>query len=128
MVSRGGVEGVRVDCKEKNAVKEREEFGKIPRTTAEKGDRLLLVGDQGFDFVSIPNVVLGREDFRVLVREGIRRCTRFRIALIPQFPVTMNGLVAAPLQFCADRRFAGAGNAFNQIISPAHGKMLPTTS
>jgi hypothetical protein len=37
----------------------------------------------------------------------------------------MNGLVAAPLQFCADHRFAGAGNAFNQIISPAHGSMIP---
>jgi hypothetical protein len=36
----------------------------------------------------------------------------------------MNGLVAAPLQFCADRRFAGAGNAFNQIISPALGSMM----
>jgi hypothetical protein len=33
----------------------------------------------------------------------------------------MNGLVAAPLQFGTDRRFAGAGNAFNQVISPAHG-------
>src|SRR4029077_649928 len=32
----------------------------------------------------------------------------------------MNGLVAAPPQFCADRRFAGAGNAFNQIVSDAH--------
>jgi hypothetical protein len=32
----------------------------------------------------------------------------------------MNGLVAAPLQFCADRRFAGAGNAFNQIVFDAH--------
>jgi hypothetical protein len=37
----------------------------------------------------------------------------------------MNGLVAAPLQFYADRRFAGAGNAFNQIISPAHRLMIP---
>jgi hypothetical protein len=45
--------------------------------------------------------------------------TRFRIASIRQFPVTMNGLVAAPVQFCADRRFAGAGNAFDQIISDA---------
>jgi hypothetical protein len=32
----------------------------------------------------------------------------------------MNGLVAAPLQFCADRRFAGAGNALDEIISFAH--------
>jgi hypothetical protein len=32
----------------------------------------------------------------------------------------MNGLIAAPLQFCADRRFAGAGNALDKIISFAH--------
>jgi hypothetical protein len=29
-------------------------------------------------------------------------------------------MVAAPLQFIADRSFAGAGNAFNQIVSNAH--------
>jgi hypothetical protein len=29
-------------------------------------------------------------------------------------------MVAAPLQFIADRSFTGAGNAFNQIISNAH--------
>ena len=51
---------------------------------------------------------------------AIRRCTSFRIALISQFTVTMNGMVAAPLQFVADCSFAGAGNAFNQIISNAH--------
>ena len=32
----------------------------------------------------------------------------------------MNRLVAAPLQFCADRGLAGAGNAFDQIVSDAH--------
>jgi hypothetical protein len=37
----------------------------------------------------------------------------------------MKGLVAAPLQFGAYRRFASAGHAFNQIISPAHGSMIP---
>src|SRR5438874_3632332 len=56
----------------------------------------------------------------VLVREAIRRFTSLRIALISQFPVTINGMVTTPLQFMADRRFAGAGNAFNQIISHAH--------
>jgi len=55
----------------------------------------------------------------VLMCEAIRRFTSFRIALISQFAVTMNGMVATPLQFIADRRFAGAGNAFNQIISNA---------
>jgi hypothetical protein len=29
-------------------------------------------------------------------------------------------MIAAPLQFFADRSFAGAGNAFNQIVSNAH--------
>src|SRR5688500_2113510 len=32
----------------------------------------------------------------------------------------MNGLVAAPLQFIADRCFAGAREAFDQIIPDAH--------
>jgi hypothetical protein len=54
--------------------------------------------------------------------------TRVRIALIRQCTVTINGLVAAPLQFGADRRFTGAGNAVNQIISPAHGSLLPFSS
>ena len=56
---------------------------------------------------------------------SIHRLTRVRIALIRQFTVTINGLVAAPLQFCADRRFAGTGHAVNQIISPAHGSLIP---
>ena len=56
----------------------------------------------------------------VLVCEAIRRFSSFRIASISQFAVTMNGMVAAPLQFIADRSFAGAGKAFNQIVSNAH--------
>jgi hypothetical protein len=56
----------------------------------------------------------------VLVCEAIRRFTSFRIASISQFAVTMNGMVAAPLQFIADLSFARAGNAFNQIVSNAH--------
>jgi hypothetical protein len=32
----------------------------------------------------------------------------------------MNGVVAAPLQFIANGRLAGAGKAFDQIIPPAH--------
>ena len=33
--------------------------------------------------------------------------------------VTVNGMIAAPLQFFADRSCAGAGNTFNQIVSNA---------
>ena len=103
---------VEVDLKDKNAVEYIHKLCEIPRTTAEKRYRFILVGDQGFYFIYVPNVVL--------VYDAIRRFTGFRIALISQFVVTMNGMVAAPLQFIADRRFAGAGNAFNQIISNAH--------
>lgn len=67
-------------------------------------------------FIYMPNVVL--------VCEAFRRFASFGIASISQFAVTMNGMVAAPLQFIADRSFAGAGNAFNQIISNAHCQMV----
>jgi hypothetical protein len=66
----------------------------------------------GFYFIYMPNVVL--------VPAAIQRFTSFRIALISQFIVTINSMVAVPPQFFADRGFAGAGNAFNQIISNAH--------
>jgi len=48
----------------------------------------------------------------VLVGQAVRRFTGFRIALVSQFAVTMNGLVSAPLQFIADRSLAGARKAF----------------
>jgi hypothetical protein len=79
----------------------------------------------GLYFIYTPNVVLGQPSSRRRASFGIRRYTRFGIVSIRQSPVTMNGLVAAPLQFCADRRFTGAGNASNQIIYPAHGSMIP---
>jgi len=106
------VQCAKIDFKDKDAVKHIYEFCKIPRTTAEKCYRLILVGDYGFYFIYMPNVVL--------VRDAIRRFASFRIAFISQFIVTVNGMIAAPLQFFADRSFAGAGNAFNQIVSNAH--------
>ena len=71
-----------------------------------------MVGDQGSHSSHMPNMVL--------VRAAIRWFTSIRIALIGQFIVTIDSMVTAPLQFFANRRFAGAGNAFDQIISDAH--------
>ncbi len=79
--------GCQVNFKDKHAVEEIDESGEIPRTAAEKSDRLILIGD--------------------------RRDTRLRIALIGQLTVAMNGVVAASLQFVADRSFTGTGNACN---------------
>jgi hypothetical protein len=88
-------------------------FEKFLEPSAEKCYRLILVGDYGFYFIYMPSVV----HVRPMV---IHRFTSFRIAFISQFTVTINGMVAAPLQFFADRSFAGAGNPFNQIIFNAH--------
>jgi hypothetical protein len=87
-------------------------FAKLREPPQTKCYRFILVGDQGLYSIHMPNVVL--------VCQAIRRFTGFRIALVSQFAVTMNGTVAAPLQFIADRSFAGARKAFNQIISNAH--------
>jgi len=55
---------------------------------------------------------------------AIYRCPSFRVALISQITVAVNGMVAAPLQFFTDRSFARTGNAFNQVISHAHCWMI----
>jgi hypothetical protein len=89
-----------------------DEFGKIPRTAAEKRYWLMPIGNGGPHSIYIPDVVL--------VRSAICRLTSLRIALIRQFGVTIDRQVAAPLQFSADGRFTGAGHTFDQIISDAH--------
>ena len=88
-------------------------FEKFWGTAAKECCRItLLVGDQGFDLVHVPDVVL--------VGEAISRFTGFGVASISQFAVTMDGVVAAPLQFIADRSLASAGEAFYQVVPPAH--------
>jgi hypothetical protein len=70
---------------------------------------MTLVSYQGPNPIDIPDMVL--------VRKAIQRFTCSWIALISQFPVTIDGMVTTPSQFVADRGLAGAGNTFNQIIS-----------
>jgi hypothetical protein len=81
-------------------------------TTAEERRWLILVSDQGPYLIDIPDVVL--------VGDGIRRLTSFRVASVSQFAVTVDSMVTPPLQFIADRGLAGAGKAFDQEILPAH--------
>ena len=70
------------------------------------------VGDQGSHLLYIPDVVL--------VSEAFHRFTSFRIAPISQLAVAVNGVVAAPLQLIANGSLARAGEAFDQIVPPAH--------
>src|SRR3954465_12643727 len=44
----------------------------------------------------------------------------FWLAPIGQFPVAVDGVVAAPLQLVADRGFTGAGNAVDDVVLGTH--------
>jgi hypothetical protein len=102
----------KVDFEDKDVVEQIDEFREVPRATAKERGRFIPVGDEGFHFVYVPDVVL--------VSEAIPRFTGFGIAPVSQLAVAMNGVVAAPLQFIANGSLAGAGKAFDQIILPAH--------
>ena len=45
-----------------------------------------------------------------------------RIALIGQFPVPVDGLVTAPPQLLANRRFSCCGTALYEEVSPTHAE------
>jgi hypothetical protein len=106
------VQCIEVDIKDEHAVEQAYELREVAGTTTEKRRRVSLVGDQGFHFVYMPEMVF--------VRGDIPRFPRFRIAYVSEFAVTMNGMVAAPLQFVADRSLAGAGKTFDQVVPRAH--------
>src|SRR5215216_5886823 len=110
------IQCVKVDLENKDVVKQIDEFREVPRTTAEECYRLILVGDQGFHLVYMPDVVFVYRK----AGDALHRFTSLRITLISQLTDTIEGMVAASLQFFAHRSFAGAGNAFNQIVSNAH--------
>ena len=59
----------------------------VPRAAAEEGEALTLVGDQGPDSVHVPDVMPVR-------RHVVRRLARFRVALIGQVGVTIDGVEA----------------------------------
>ena len=70
------------------------------------------VGDQGSHLLYIPDVVL--------VSEAFHRFTSLRIAPVSQLAVAMYGVVAAALQLITNGSLAGAGQALDQIVPPAH--------
>ncbi len=64
-----------------------------------------LIGHQSADLRNVPHPGTLRSG---ATSNGL---AGFWIAPIGQFPVAVDGVVAAPLQFVADRGFTGAGNA-----------------
>jgi hypothetical protein len=52
------VQRVEIDVENENPVKQINKAAEISSAAAEEGDRVALIGDHGFDFVYIPNVML----------------------------------------------------------------------
>jgi hypothetical protein len=50
----------------------------------------------------------------------VQRFAGLRIAVIGELPVAVDDVVATPLQFFGHRGLAGAGDAFDQVVSNAH--------
>jgi hypothetical protein len=102
-----------IEFEDKHAVEKLDEFRRIPRAAAEKRHGLVVVCEQALDFPYIPEgreVMFGSADARGVI------C--FQLA--PEFPVAVNGLIAPSSQLVADRGFASAGAAVNQIVPNAH--------
>jgi hypothetical protein len=83
------VQSVQIDLQDEDPVEQVEEFRGVSRAAAEEGEALILVGDQGSDSVHRPDVMPVR-------RHVIRRLTRFRVPLIGQVGVTIDGVISTP--------------------------------
>ena len=119
------VQGLNVYIEHENLVEKVQEFVEIARAATEEGGRMGGVGSNSADLVDTPDPV------GVSPNDAIRACgwsceclARLGVADIGQDPVTMDDMVASPLQFGSDRRFPSAGTAFDQIVLDSHRRRL----
>jgi hypothetical protein len=75
---------------------------------AEEGDRLLNVRHQGSDATDVPDVVL--------VQGSLGRNASLGVALVGKFPVPVDRMVAASVQFSAHRGLACSGDALDEMV------------
>ena len=108
------LQGVTVDVKDENFIEQLDESREVPRTPAEERHRLITVGNEGANFLQMPDVVL--------VGEAVQRFTGDRITLIGQLGVTVDRVVAASTQLPEDGGLSRAGHAFNQVIPDPHAR------
>ena len=106
------VQGFEIDVEDEDLIEQVDELREVARAATEEGDALAMVGDQGLHAAHVPDVVF--------VRCLPRGLTSSRIALIGQFSVTVNGVVAASFQLFTDRGLARARDAFDQVVAYAH--------
>jgi len=114
------VQGVAINVEDEHLVEQIDELREVARASAEERDGFLMVCHQSPNSPHVPDVVL--------VRSGIGRFTSFGVALVRKFPIAVDGLVAAPVQFCAYRGLPRSGYAFDEIVADTHrGSIGPPT-
>ena len=99
------IQCIHIDLKHKHCIEQTDEAVGIPRTAAKECCRMVLIGDQSSDLLNVPYPTT------MLVSASIHGFSSLEIAPIGQLLIAVDGVIAAPLQLVADRRFTGAGNA-----------------
>src|SRR3954466_13122051 len=84
------VQRIPIDRKHENGIEQTDEAVGIPRTAAKECCRMGVIGHQSADLRNVPH------PGTLLISAFINGFPRFWIAPIGQFPVTVDGVVAAP--------------------------------
>jgi hypothetical protein len=102
------VQRFKIDLKDEDLIEQIDEEVEVPGTTAEEGSTVCLVGREGPDLLDVPDPMLeGR---------GVQGLTGPGIAPIRQVLVTVDGVIAPPLQLLGHRGLASTGNASDEIV------------
>ena len=118
-----------VDVQNEHRIEPVNEVAEISRAAAEERPRVTAVREQGFDLLYIPNVVLVPPvDAVRSVRAGVEPFTGLWITQIGQFLVAVHDMVTAPPQLLGHSGFAGAGDAFDQVVFDAHFRPRSTVT
>ena len=107
------VQGVDIDIEDEDLVEQIDEPREVAGAAAEERDGLVPFGHQGPNSTHVPEVML--------MHGAVDRYAGLGIALVGKVPVTVDRVVATPVQLSADRGLPAPGDALNQVIAHAHG-------
>ena len=97
-------------------VEQVDEGGEVSRTTAEEGGRSSSVFNEIPDPRNVPDVVL--------MAGAFGGDAGHRVALVGQFPVSVDCVVSAASQLSANRCLPRARDTFDQVVAASHSGSL----
>lgn len=103
---------VPVNFEDEYLVEHVDETSEISRAATEKGFAVSSVSRNRADKINVPDMVL--------MRQARQRLSGLRTALISQFAIPVDRVIAAALQFVADRGLSRSRDAFDQVVSNSH--------